>query len=62
MPVPAKTREIWGKPSPGTKKLRRSAGTAGAQLVKNFCREESTQVGAGELEGAAARLEWDRMP
>ena len=31
-------------------------------LSKNLCRDESAQVGAGELEGAAARLEWDRMP
>src|SRR5699024_12019906 len=32
------------------------------RLSKNLCRDESAQVGAGELEGAAARLEWDQMP
>ena len=31
-------------------------------LSKNLCRDESAQVLAGELEGAAARLEWDQMP
>ena len=36
--------------------------TISPQLVKNLCRGESAQVGAGELEGAAARLEWDQMP
>ena len=41
-----------------------AACTAGGSfsLSKNLCRGESAQVGAGELEGAAARLEWDRMP
>ena len=32
------------------------------QLVKNLCQDVSVRVIAGELEGAAARLEWDRMP
>ena len=32
------------------------------QLVENLCSDESARVSAGELEGAAARLEWDRMP
>ena len=31
-------------------------------LSKNLCSDESARVLAGELEGAAARLEWDRMP
>ena len=31
-------------------------------LSKNLCLDESARVLAGELEGAAARLEWDRMP
>ena len=31
-------------------------------LWKNLCSDESARVLAGELEGAAARLEWDRMP
>ena len=31
-------------------------------LSKNLCSDESARVSAGELEGAAARLEWDRMP
>ena len=35
---------------------------SGLSLSKNLCREETAQVGAGELEGAATRLEWDRMP
>ena len=34
----------------------------GSSLSKNLCSDESAHVGAGELEGAAARLEWDRMP
>ena len=32
------------------------------QFVKNLCQDVSVRVIAGELEGAAARLEWDRMP
>ena len=35
-------------------------------MSKNLCSDESARVLAGELEGelegAAARLEWDRMP
>ena len=31
-------------------------------LSKNLCSDESARELAGELEGAAARLEWDRMP
>ena len=31
-------------------------------LPKNLCLDESARVLAGELEGAAARLEWDQMP
>ena len=31
-------------------------------LSKNLCLDESARVLAGELEGAAARLEWDQMP
>ena len=31
-------------------------------LSKNLWEVEKTWVWAGELEGAAARLEWDRMP
>ena len=31
-------------------------------LSKNLCSDKSAQALAGELEGAAARLEWDRMP
>ena len=30
---------------------------SGLSLSKNLCRKETAQVGAGELEGAAARLE-----
>ena len=30
-------------------------------MPKNLCLDESAQVGAVELEGAAARLEWDQM-
>ena len=29
-------------------------------LSKNLCSDESARVLAGEVEGAAARLEWDR--
>ena len=29
------------------------------RLVENLCLDESARVLAGELEGAAARLEWD---
>ena len=31
-------------------------------LSKNLCSDESARVLAGELEGAAARLEWGQMP
>ena len=31
-------------------------------LSKNLRSDESARVLAGELEGAAAHLEWDRMP
>ena len=31
-------------------------------LPKNLCLDESARVLAGELKGAAARLEWDQMP
>ena len=31
-------------------------------MSKNLCSDESARVLVGELEGAAARLEWDRMP
>src|SRR5699024_10001905 len=45
---------------------RRKEGRAGLRparsLSKNLCSDESARVLAGELEGAAARLEWDRMP
>ena len=37
-------------------------GTARRSLPKNLCLDESARVMAGELEGAAARLEWDQMP
>ena len=37
-------------------------GTAHPSLSKNLCLDESARVLAGELEGAAARLEWDQMP
>ena len=36
--------------------------SAGLSLSKNLCSDESARELAGELEGAAARLEWDRMP
>ena len=36
--------------------------TAGLSLLKNLCSDESARVLAGELEGAAARLDWDQMP
>ena len=32
------------------------------QYIENLCGTKSVRVWAGELEGAAARLEWDRMP
>ena len=32
------------------------------RMSKNLCLDESARVLAGELEGAAARLEWDQMP
>ena len=51
-----------GRPADFFKKYGPEGTPSGLSLSKNLCREETAQVGAGELEGAAARLEWDRMP
>ena len=45
-----------------TKKERGRGRSRALQFVKNLRRIKSARDGAGELEGAAARLEWDRMP
>ena len=37
--------------------LRDRSQTCPFSMSKNLCRDESAQVGAGELEGATARLE-----
>ena len=66
----------WTPPvSPGFQWMRSSAVRIGERqrglahmgqpplsLSKNLWEVEKTWVWAGELEGAAARLEWDRMP
>ena len=31
-------------------------------MLKTFVRQQVCHGGAGELEGAAARLEWDQIP
>ena len=51
-----------GRPADFFKKYGPEGTPSGLSLSKNLCREETAQVGAGELEGAATRLEWDRMP
>ena len=51
-----------GRPANFFKKYGPEGTPSGLSLSKNLCREETVQVGAGELEGAAARLEWDRTP
>ena len=53
---------LIGRPADFFKKYGPEGTPSGLSLSKNLCREETAQVGAGELEGAAARLEWDRMP
>ena len=50
--------EIKGKPAPDHFIVVRGR----LSLSKNLCLDESARVLAGELEGAAARLEWDQMP
>ena len=44
------------------KKSVPSIRAARFSLSKNLCLDESARALAGELEGAAARLEWDQMP
>ena len=52
-------------PPPGTAQSANAPrrGPAGrVSWSKSLCSDETVRVWAGELEGAAARLAWDRMP
>ena len=51
-----------GGPQAGAIDVRADGNRPHVSLSKNLCSDESARVLAGELEGAAARLEWDRMP